>query len=557
MSLDDSNTPAPETASPPPSGESRPGLGGKVPLIGGLVLLLVLGVIGFFVFGGDDGDASDCVPEKVRLTTASATESIIEDAIAAFEKEEDCIDVVVTTGSVKDVVEILGDPDAEMPDLWIPDSPAWKGQLGAAGWTGAPSVEVVAQTPVALVSGPPTPRPASWFAAMDSGNLVLADPNEDGASTLALLAPYAEIKKTGQSPDVIEERMVPVAQSYGDRVARGDDTAVDPGSINASSTQLLPITEQDYLSAKRSNSQVTLVAPRTGAPMLQFPLLSINQGKIDLVGSGRDVGARVGRAIGRWLESEAGKQAIVDADLRGPDGKPLAGGAGFGSMPGLPKVPGGTTDEVLRGWRVLAVPSSMLALFDLSGSMKEPIGNTTRTQLTVDAALLAMNNLADSTRVGTWGFSKNRGEDNQAWEEFVPMRLLGAEVDGTTQREILLEDAPLMPKRVRGATAVFDAVLAAYKEALTDWDEAHFNAVVVFTDGASDDSSSIGIDQLVTQLQTLRDPARRVQVVVIGISADADTPELQQITEAVGGDFYLVTRPEDMVGVLANALLNR
>ena len=171
MSLDDSNTPAPETASPPPSGESRPGLGGKVPLIGGLVLLLVLGVIGFFVFGGDDGDASDCVPEKVRLTTASATESIIEDAIAAFEKEEDCIDVVVTTGSVKDVVEILGDPDAEMPDLWIPDSPAWKGQLGAAGWTGAPSVEVVAQTPVALVSGPPTPRPASpgWGSRQPAG----------------------------------------------------------------------------------------------------------------------------------------------------------------------------------------------------------------------------------------------------------------------------------------------------------------------------------------------------------------------------------------------------
>jgi len=102
-----------------------------------------------------------------------------------------------------------------------------------------------------------------------------------------------------------------------------------------------------------------------------------------------------------------------------------------------------------------------------------------------------------------------------------------------------------------------DTTLAAYKYAQEKWDPAWFNSVVIFTDGASDDSSSLSLDSLVNQLTSLRDPAKPVKVIIIGISQDADTGELDQIATATGGQNYLVNNPDEILGVLASALLNR
>src|SRR5690606_14766108 len=119
-------------------------------------------------------------------------------------------------------------------------------------------------------------------------------------------------------------RTVPVAQTYGERaVAGGGTNETDLSTITASSTQLVPATEQAYLVARRSNDQLSLVAPRTGVPMLQFPLVDVTRGASDILSSGGDLSSRVGRAITRWFTSSAGMKAIAAAELRGPDGAPL------------------------------------------------------------------------------------------------------------------------------------------------------------------------------------------------------------------------------------------
>lgn len=556
MSHYDSNTPAPEGSAG--ASAERSGLTQNVPLLVGLALLLVAGVIAFFVLGGeDDGAASDCVAEEVRLTTAPAMEELVKEGVKAFEAEESCLDVKLTVGTVSDVVALLNDPDAEMPELWVPDSPTWKGQLAAAGWAGTPIVDVVAQTPVGLAGGPVAKAPASWAEVLAGGKLSVADPSSNGASALALLAPYAESKQTGRTEQEIKDLTVPVAQSYGEAAGEDGTGAADLQAITASSTQLVPVTEQGYLAARRSNDQLTLVAPRTGVPMLQFPIIDVGRAGIDVNNTGRDVSARVGRGLAHWFSSGEGQAAVTAAEFRLPDAKALTGGVGLGASKVLPVVDQKTTDNTMREWRVLAVPSSILALVDLSGSMKQQIGNISRVQLATNAALLALDNLPANARIGTWGFSKNRGENNAAWEEFVPMRPLNEEVDGGLQRDLLASDSAKMASRVRGATAVLDATLAAYKTAQAEWDAAWFNSVVIFTDGASDDTSSMNIDALVKQLENLRDPSKPVKVVVIGISQDADTPELAQIAKATGGQNYLVTDPDDMLGVLASAMLNR
>ena len=536
------------------------GRSGRTWLLVGLALVLVIGLVGFFALRGDDAEADgpDCVKDEISLTTAPVMEPLVAEAVATVTADEPCIDIQVTTGSVKDVVALLGDPDAQLPDIWIPDSPTWKGQLTSAGWTGTPIADVLAQTPVGLIGGPAAKAPASWAAALDSGSLAMADPSAEGASALALLAPYAEMKKTGETPVTIEEKTVPVAQTYGERAVSGGSTETDLTTISASSTQLVPATEHAYLAARRSNDQLSLVVPRTGVPMLKFPMIAVTRGNMDILSSNRDVSARVGRALTRWFTSSAGVEAIAAAELRGPDGAPLANDIGLGDARVLSTVAQKTTDDTLRQWRVLSVPSSILAVVDLSGSMKTTLGDVTRIQLAVNASQIALDAFPAQARIGIWGFSKNRGEKGASWAEYAALDRLDAPADnGQTHGDVVRAEADALVGRVKGGTGVMDTTLAAYKHAQEMWDPAWFNSVVIFTDGASDDSSSLSLDALVNQLKSLRDPAKPVKVIIIGISNDADTGELEQIAAATGGQNYLVTNPNEILGVLASALLNR
>ena len=536
------------------------GRSGRTWLLVGLALVLVIGLVGFFALRGDDAEADgpDCVKDEISLTTAPVMEPLVAEAVATVTADEPCIDIQVTTGSVKDVVALLGDPDAQLPDIWIPDSPTWKGQLTSAGWTGTPIADVLAQTPVGLIGGPAAKAPASWAAALDSGSLAMADPSAEGASALALLAPYAEMKKTGETPVTIEEKTVPVAQTYGERAVSGGSTETDLTTISASSTQLVPATEHAYLAARRSNDQLSLVVPRTGVPMLKFPMIAVTRGNMDILSSNRDVSARVGRALTRWFTSSAGVEAIAAAELRGPDGAPLANDIGLGDARVLSTVAQKTTDDTLRQWRVLSVPSSILAVVDLSGSMKTTLGDVTRIQLAVNASQIALDAFPAQARIGIWGFSKNRGEKGASWAEYAALDRLDAPADnGQTHGDVVRAEADALVGRVKGGTGVMDTTLAAYKHAQEMWDPAWFNSVVIFTDGASDDSSSLSLDALVNQLKSLRDPAKPVKVIIIGISDDADTGELEQIAAATGGQNYLVTNPNEILGVLASALLTR
>ena len=556
MSLDDSS--APETADTAASSGTRSGLAGKVPLLVGLALVLVVGVLAFLTLGGDgDSEAADCVSEEVTLTTAPVMEDLVKQAVKDVNADEPCIDILVTPGTVKDVVALLSDPNAELPEIWIPDSPTWKGQLTAAGWTGTPIADVLAQTPVGLIGGPAAKAPASWAAVLDGGSLAMADPSAEGASALALLAPYAEMKKTGETPDSIEKKTVPVAQTYGERAVAGSANETDLSTISASSTQLVPATEKAYLEARRSNDQLNLVAPRTGVPMLRYPLIDVNRGSKDILASGGDLSARVGRALTRWFTSSAGAEAIAEAELRGPDGAPLPNDIGLGDAQVLSTVAQKTTDDALRQWRVLSVPSSILAVVDLSGSMKTAIGDTTRIQLAVTASQVALDAFPAQARIGIWGFSKNRGEKGASWAQYATLDRLDAPEGDGTHGDVVRAEAAKLPGRVRGGTGVMDTTLAAYKYAQEHWDPAWFNSVVIMTDGASDDSSSLSLESLVNQLKSLRDPAKPVKVIIIGISQDADTGELEQIAAATGGQNYLVNNPNEILGVLASALLNR
>ena len=136
-------------------------------------------------------------------------------------------------------------------------------------------------------------------------------------------------------------------------------------------------------------------------------------------------------------------------------------------------------------------------------------------------------------------------------------RLDAPEGDAGTHGDVVRKEADALVGRVKGATGLMDTTLAAYKHAQQEWDPAWFNSVVIFTDGASDDTSSLSLDSLVNQLKTLRDPAKPVKVIIIGLSRESDTGELDEIATATGGHKYVVNNPNEILGILAQALLNR
>lgn len=535
---------------------------GGVPAVIGVVVLLLAAVAAWFFLGRDgdgDGQANDCFVDTIRLTTATELRPMVDKGVAAIEKDDPCLQIEVTDGAVKDVIALLDDPNAKLPDLWIPDSPTWQGQLSNAGFRGAEITSAVAESPVGLVSGPSIDSPSSWLEVLKNGRLAMSDPSADGASALALLASHAEKKSTGASTVEIATSTVPVAQAYGEQVGK-DKKASDPASITATSTQVIPMSEREYLFARRSNNELTMVAPRTGVPVLHYPLISVTKTNLDpLSKSGEGKGARAGRALAHWFASEDGRSAVAEGEFRIPGAKSL----GDESTPlakarQLKPVDQPTTDGVLKTWRVLAVPSSMLVLVDVSGSMNfDAGGGKTRIQLTASAAETALDQLPEAARIGLWGFSIEQGGAKQDWKELTPLRPLNAKVGKSTQKEALRSQLPVVEGMVRGGTGLYDSTLAAYKEAVKQYDEAYFNSVVILSDGANDDPGSISEKELLSSIEQMRDPSRPVRIIPIGISNDADMSALRKIAAATGSQAYQAVNPNEILLVLRSALLAR
>ena len=91
---------------------------------------------------------------------------------------------------------------------------------------------------------------------------------------------------------------------------------------------------------------------------------------------------------------------------------------------------------------MLAVPSSILAVVDLSGSMKIAIGDTTRVGLAVHASQVALDAFPAQARIGIWGFSKNRGANGASWAEYATLERLDAQAaDGKTHGDVARSEA--------------------------------------------------------------------------------------------------------------------
>lgn len=471
--------------------------------------------------------AAPCPDEGLTIAAVPAVATVIDTALA----DAGCFSFTVTGVEPAEISQALT-ADEQPPDVWIPDSSLWPGRI-AATTVDPPEVllDSLARSPVVVVSGG-ADVPGTWREVLGSGMTVLGDPLTDTPTAGALLAGLE-----GADQAVAVDVVVPLAQS--DRGAVAEARRVAGVSTDGSTDGATVASEQAALAAGR---ELVLSAPEGTALVLDHPVLFTTQGDREAV-----------RASAVWLadllRTETMAERLTAAGFHTSNGSPAGG---VGEVTPL-AADAGRFGDVLGLWSALGVPTRALAVIDVSGSMLEDAGGSTRIDLTVAATRNGLELFPGSASLGLWAFSEQLGDDDDH-SELVPVRRLDAEVGAATQREVLVDVLTGLPDLADGATALYETTLAAYRVATGSYDPDAVNSVLLFTDGENEDPFSITEDELVSELERLHDPERPVRIIAIGISADADSNALERIAGATSGVAFVAERPEDMAEVFRAAL---
>jgi len=526
--------------------------------------------------------------DQIRLSIATPAE--IEPAVRAMTQawvateprvNKRCVAVDVTAAAPADVAAaIAGQHRATLPgvgqaaggvrvpDVWIPDSSTWLQRLREAGKDWVPKdAPSVAQSPVVLAMPEPIAATVGWPDAKLSWRTLLAkvnsdarlrpgivEPNRDASGLSGLLALSVAAKSLGVAKGQQANTAILRSLAVGRSTLRADLLARFPRGNDAtslgSSLSAAPLSEQAVIGYNRERPPVPLAALYLNDPTP----VAMNYPFAIMPGLDRDKVAAA-RAVNVTLSGDAYRDRLAEIGLRAADGSagkgftaPLAAPTGPWPTSTLPDP--ATIDKVLSAWTTLTAPGRLLAVLDVSGSMNRPVptaGGATRSAVTVEAARRGLGLLDDAWAVGLWIFSTqlDQGRD---WQEIVPIGPL------SSQREELLDGLSSIPGRVTGGTGLYNTVFAAYRAVQEGWDPGRVNGIVIFTDGKNERAAGLSLGQLVAKLQEIRDPARPVQVIMLGIGDDVGEAEMRKITSTTGGGTFLAPDPSTVGDILLQAI---
>lgn len=482
-----------------------------------------------------------------------------------------------------------------LPDVWIPDSSMWllrlrseaPGFVPRAGRSIARSPVVVAMPePVAQRIGWPD-RKLGWadlLTQITSGSGLrtgIVDPTRDAAGLAGLLA-LGAAAGSGRDAQAVTVGALR-ALAAGKSALREDLLQEFPRSQEAAdiaqALNAAPLSEQDVIAYNAERPPIPLAALYLDPvpPALDYPFAVLPEADPIKAAAADGLLARV--------TAPAFRDVLAAARLRGPDGQP---GAGFAAPIGAPVAsgqpgpadggavtPGGTPEsgaapgssgtagaggpdtgainQVLGTWAAITLPGRVLAVFDVSGSMLTKVptaGNATRAQVTQEAARRGLALFDDQWAVGVWVFSTElRGK--QDWREIAPIRPVSA---ARAQLQAAVKE--IVPKR-NGATGLYDTTLAAYRAVQDTWEPGRVNSVILFTDGKNQDDDGLSRSELITKLKRTADPDRPVRMIIVGIGAEVDRGELEDITNATGGGVFTTEDPAKIGEIFLEAISSR
>lgn len=506
-----------------------------------VVALLLLGGAGFFAYKKLSERCGDVETFTVAAdpTIAPAIAAAIDGASA---KELGCAKFTVTPKPSAATAATIGKPGAA-PALWLPDSSVWLArQLRATGSALDSASQSVARTPVVVVARQgEAPVLDSWLAVLKQPGLRIGNPLEDSVSAAPVLGALAEAEQGKSDPSAITAALVPIAQAQLTNTKQGSaeerlGEVAKTGGLAVSTEQQLV----DY-NAKHLDTKLTAVVPTTGAPTLNYPI-AVTESANDRHADAK----RAGEVLAERLSGDDGKEALAHTGFRGPDFAPLPG-AGVGVVDTLTVNDLTAFDAAMRRYAVLALPSRMLAVLDVSGSMKFSAGPTTRVGLLSQAIDNGLPLFPENAQIGLWTFSIDKGGPGQDWKELLPIRTLSEKVGDKAQRQLLADEGHGLDALVGGGTGLYDTTLAAFRKVQSTYDPHYINSVVIITDGSNEKPNGLTLDQLLATLKKEQDPARPVVLITLGITDDADAAVLKQISDATPGAGSRVARNADEI----------
>ena len=445
-----------------------------------------------------------------------------------------------------------------LPQVWVPDSSLWAARAGDSDLEAAGSM---ATSPLVLATSRAaaeqlgwTSTPPTWGEALTTDRPLAVPDLAASAEGVSVLAAVRQSLGGGDDADnAVVEAVLAAGRGEVPTVA----DALAAGTAGGADAPLVPVSEQEVLAANQAAGSDALVAvyPSEGSPSLDYPVLRLPVGD--------DLQRRAVDAVVQALTADAaGEQARAAGFRDRQGGSPLGAGTGTGVQEAAPQqvaLDPAAVQALLGRLSSLATPSRLLTVMDVSTSMEAPAGDGTRATLARDAGKSALTLLPDSYSGGVWFFA-HRLDGDRDWVELAPLRTFGADAgDGKTQRQLIDEQFDTLPDRLSpGGTGLYDTTLAAVRAARDAYDPDAVNSVVLITDGEDDDDEA-GVD-LPALLDTLRseaDPDRPVKVIGIALGPDADLDALQQIGDTTGGAAYPCLDPEDLQGVLFDAIRRR
>ncbi|WP_158848173.1 substrate-binding and VWA domain-containing protein [Saccharothrix deserti] len=513
------------------------------------------------------------LPLKIAVTPA--IEEVVRGAADDYQTSQPivdgkCVQVQVEARGAADVSNELPTAQINPPALWIPDSSMWAAETQRqAGDQGAeaPRLDILdslASSPLVIAGseqamtalGWPV-TPVTWARVVDPKvSVTLSDPttSTEGLATLAVIRAQLGNPDGTPKPELIgallrvgRNALPSVRDAFG-KVVQGTENA-----------PVFTASEQSVLVANRAAATRRVVAsyPKEGTVSFDYPVVRVSR-------SGEQAGtAQAAEGFEKALRTGRTAQRFAEAGFRTPDGNAPDGWTNEkdgvrGDDVAVLKTPDpDQVSELLRTWGAVSLDTRMLAVLDVSGSMAEKMSNgQTRIDSAKEAALTALGMLPDTSEIGLWAFSTDKKPPND-WIELVPVGPLGEPIAGAPRRVQLQKGAGTLPALVGGGTALNDTALAAFRHMQKTYDPSKINSVTLFTDGSNDDISSIDLPGLLATLKQESDPARPVPMIMVGLGRDADMNALRQIAAATGGKAYQALEPEDIRGVLLDAISQR
>ncbi|HEY7606603.1 MAG TPA: substrate-binding and VWA domain-containing protein [Actinomycetes bacterium] len=501
------------------------------------------------------------------------------------------------------------------PDVWVPASSTWALQVALRQQATRQDVLIpfdypkVATTPMVMAMPKPMAEALGWPRATLSFQKLLGavtnpegwkalghpewgpfrlgktDPNLSTPGLEALIG--AVFAATGQTSELSVETLVKQEDTVrrlilGLERAPGQD-ADTPATFLANLQQAdragealkffsaVPLDEKSVWDYNRGNAtgledtgerdkpDVPLVAvyPEEGTLEADHPWLVLRAPWVDQ--AKRDAAA----GFLDYLRSEPIQNRFQAAGFRTSDGRPgpqLSEANGLLPdqpsrvlAPPAPKVVAAT----LQSWNAARKRSNVLAVYDVSGSMKEEVpgtGGRTKIDIVKQAAGQALALFAPETNLGTWLFSTNLA-GNKDWVESVPIGPTNAKLpNGKSRREVLAEALTRL-QATDGDTGLYDTTLAAFRSLQRSYAPQRINIVVLLTDGINDDpGGGISRAELLSRLKSEQDKDRPVRIITIAYGANADAASLKLISQATGGLAYVSRDPKDILRVFTDAI---